>query len=184
MDNLQPAYKYKHQRQERQDELGLNWDSFKWRNYDYAIGRFMSIDPLTEEYNTWSPYVFSGNRVIDARELEGLEPYFPYKSKDAAAENFSQNYNGISIVKDREFATKVYSTGDASGNTIYSYAQPVEGSPAGVNPSKVIVPEGTSEEAMARTHGAYGVLYDNDNFSGLAGDAESRGDMGLAERKI
>src|SRR5690606_41192474 len=54
--------------------LGLNWDSFKWRNYDYAMGRFMSVDPLTEEYQTWSPYVFSGNRVIDARELEGLEP--------------------------------------------------------------------------------------------------------------
>jgi len=68
------SYKYKFQGQERQDELGLNWDSFKWRNYDYAIGRFMNIDPLTEKYNTWSPYVFSGNRVIDARELEGLEP--------------------------------------------------------------------------------------------------------------
>jgi RHS repeat-associated protein len=68
-------YKYKFQGQERQDELGLNWDSFKWRNYDYAIGRFISIDPLTEKYNTWSPYAFSGNRVIDARELEGLEPY-------------------------------------------------------------------------------------------------------------
>jgi hypothetical protein len=35
----------------------------------------MSIDPLTEEYHTWSPYTFSGNRVIDARELEGLEPF-------------------------------------------------------------------------------------------------------------
>lgn len=34
----------------------------------------MNIDPLTEEYHTWSPYVFSGNRVVDARELEGLEP--------------------------------------------------------------------------------------------------------------
>ncbi|WP_395092544.1 DUF3238 domain-containing protein [Vaginella massiliensis] len=69
------SYKYKYQGQERQDELRLNWDSFKWRNYDYAIGRFCNIDPLTEEYHTWSPYVFSGNRVIDARELEGLEPY-------------------------------------------------------------------------------------------------------------
>jgi DNA gyrase/topoisomerase IV subunit A len=35
----------------------------------------MSIDPLTEKYNTWSPYTFSGNRVVDSRELEGLEPY-------------------------------------------------------------------------------------------------------------
>jgi RHS repeat-associated protein len=73
--NLQVNYKYKFQGTERQDELGLNWDSYKYRNYDYAIGRFMSIDPLTEEYHTWSPYVFSGNRVVDARELEGLEPY-------------------------------------------------------------------------------------------------------------
>jgi RHS repeat-associated protein len=72
--SLSLNYDYKFQGQERQDELGLNWDSFKWRNYDYAIGRFMSIDPLTEEYHTWSPYVFSGNRVVDSRELEGLEP--------------------------------------------------------------------------------------------------------------
>jgi len=34
----------------------------------------MSVDPLTEKYVDWGPYVFSGNRVIDARELEGLEP--------------------------------------------------------------------------------------------------------------
>jgi RHS repeat-associated protein len=68
------TYKYKFQGQERQDELGLNWDSFKWRNYDMAIGRFMSIDPLTEKYMDWTPYAFSGNRVVDSRELEGLEP--------------------------------------------------------------------------------------------------------------
>src|SRR5690625_7765674 len=35
-------YQYKFQGQERQDELGLNWDSFKWRNYDYAIKRFFN----------------------------------------------------------------------------------------------------------------------------------------------
>ncbi|MGV0923422.1 DUF6443 domain-containing protein [Empedobacter tilapiae] len=66
-------YKYKYQGQERQDELGLNWDSFKWRNYDYAIGRFMSIDPLAEQYSYQSPYNFAENRVVDGRELEGLE---------------------------------------------------------------------------------------------------------------
>jgi RHS repeat-associated protein len=51
-------FKYKYQGQERQDELGLNWDSFKWRNYDYAIGRFMSIDPLSEKYSYQSHYNF------------------------------------------------------------------------------------------------------------------------------
>jgi RHS repeat-associated protein len=67
------GYNYKYQGQERQDELGLNWDSFKWRNYDMAIGRFMSIDPLAEKYSYQSPYNFSENRVVDSRELEGLE---------------------------------------------------------------------------------------------------------------
>ena len=67
------AHKYKFQGQERQDELGLNWDSFKYRNYDYAIGRFMSIDPLAEKYNYQSPYNFSENKVVSHIELEGLE---------------------------------------------------------------------------------------------------------------
>jgi hypothetical protein len=54
----------------------LNWDSFRFRNYDYAIGRFMTIDPLAEQFPQWSPYVFSGNLVTMAKELEGLEPAF------------------------------------------------------------------------------------------------------------
>ena len=66
-------YKYKYQGQERQYELNLNWDSFKWRNYDYAIGRFMSIDPLSEEYVYNSPYAFQENKMGLGRELEGLE---------------------------------------------------------------------------------------------------------------
>ncbi len=51
----------------------LNRDNFKYRNYDYAIGRFMSVDPLAEKYAYNGVYNFSENRVLDARELEGLE---------------------------------------------------------------------------------------------------------------
>ncbi|MGH2667492.1 putative toxin, partial [Flavobacterium sp.] len=71
-------YNYKYQGQERQDELGLNWDSFKWRNYDYAIGRFMSIDPLSEDYRYNSPYAFQENKMGMGRELEGLELTSPW----------------------------------------------------------------------------------------------------------
>ncbi|MEC4048616.1 hypothetical protein OX284_004180 [Flavobacterium sp. SUN046] len=70
---FKPAYNYKYQGQERQDELGLNWDSFKWRNYDMAIGRFMSIDPLSEKFAYQSHYNFSEDRVVDSREFEGME---------------------------------------------------------------------------------------------------------------
>ena len=37
------------------------------------VGRFFNIDPLAEKYTYNSTYAFSENRVIDARELEGLE---------------------------------------------------------------------------------------------------------------
>uniref|UniRef100_UPI000ACB6785 RHS repeat-associated core domain-containing protein n=1 Tax=Chryseobacterium sp. CCH4-E10 TaxID=1768758 RepID=UPI000ACB6785 len=67
-----PAYQYKFQGQELQE---TGWYSFKWRNYMSDVGRFFNIDPLAEKYNTWTPYAFSGNRVIDAREIEGLEPH-------------------------------------------------------------------------------------------------------------
>lgn len=66
------SYRYGFQGQEKQKETG--WSSFKWRNSIPELGRFFNVDPLSEEYNTWSVYAFSGNRVIDARELEGREP--------------------------------------------------------------------------------------------------------------
>src|SRR5690606_28988183 len=66
-------YNYKYQGQELQEELGLNWYSFKWRNYMPDIGRFFNVDPLSEKYAYQSHYNFAENRVVDGIELEGLE---------------------------------------------------------------------------------------------------------------
>jgi RHS repeat-associated protein len=55
------------------DELGLNWIQFKWRNHDPQIGRFIEIDPLSEDYAYNSTYAFSENRVTSSVEIEGLE---------------------------------------------------------------------------------------------------------------
>ncbi|WP_051190339.1 DUF6443 domain-containing protein [Kaistella palustris] len=71
-DPMAIPYNYKFQEQELQE---TGFYAFKWRQYMPDVGRFFNIDPVAEKYNTWSPYTFSGNRVIDARELEGLEPY-------------------------------------------------------------------------------------------------------------
>jgi RHS repeat-associated protein len=67
--------RWKFQSQEHIDDLGLNWDQFKWRNHMPDIGRFFNVDKLAEKYPYWTPYAFSGNQVVNARELEGLEPY-------------------------------------------------------------------------------------------------------------
>jgi RHS repeat-associated protein len=64
---------WKFQGQENVDELGLGWDSFKWRNHQPEIGRFFNVDPLAEKYTYNSPYAFSENHVTSHVELEGLE---------------------------------------------------------------------------------------------------------------
>ena len=66
--------KFKYQGQERNDDLGLNWDSFKWHNYNYAIGRFMSIDPLAEQMRRFSPYNYAFNNPIYFFDNEGNIP--------------------------------------------------------------------------------------------------------------
>ncbi len=61
------------QGQRLDDELGINYIQFKWRNHDPQIGRFIEIDPLAEKYVYNSTYAFSENKVIRHVELEGLE---------------------------------------------------------------------------------------------------------------
>jgi RHS repeat-associated protein len=63
----------KFQGQPFDNELGLDWYGFKWRNHDPQIGRFIQIDPLSEEYVHNSTYAFSENKVTSHFELEGLE---------------------------------------------------------------------------------------------------------------
>lgn len=88
------TYKIKYQGQERQDEMGLNWDSFKWRNYDYAIGRFFNIDPLAEDYVYNSPYAFAENKVIANFELEGLEAVSIHTRSFAPFKTFGGGFSG------------------------------------------------------------------------------------------
>lgn len=66
--------KYKtFQGQKFDDDLGVNYYSFKYRNHDPQIGRFIQIDPLADDYVYNSTYAFSENKVTGNVELEGLE---------------------------------------------------------------------------------------------------------------
>jgi RHS repeat-associated protein len=168
-DYVANTNKYKFQGQELQDELGLNWDSFKYRNYDMVIGRFMSIDPLSEEYNEWSPYVFSGNRVIDAIELEGLEPYRLFGSEKDAAGNWAEIYNYKSIMENREYNSTIGKSVDANGKIWYSYGPPNVGDEHSSTSSPA--PQGTTPVAFVHSHAAWSPGpawsdgYNNNEFS-------------------
>jgi len=70
-----PEYRYGFQGQEKDDEVKGNGNSlnFKFRMHDPRVGRFFAVDPLTPKYPHYSPYSFSGNKVVHMVELEGLE---------------------------------------------------------------------------------------------------------------
>ncbi len=63
--------------QEHQDELGLGWISYKWRNADPALGRFFGIDPIAEDYPNQILYQFASNNPVWKIEIEGLEGFVP-----------------------------------------------------------------------------------------------------------
>jgi RHS repeat-associated protein len=47
--------------------------AFEYRMHDTRIGRFWSVDPLAGKFPWNSVYAFAENRVVDGKELEGLE---------------------------------------------------------------------------------------------------------------
>ena len=58
------------------DDFGFNLLSYKFRFHDPAIGRFISIDPLAEEFSYNSTFAFAENKLGLGMEYEGLEVLF------------------------------------------------------------------------------------------------------------
>lgn len=132
---------------------------------------------MAENYHTWSTYAFSGNRVVDARELEGLEPHVLFNTRENAAANFGQQYNGRSILNKREIGAVIYFK-YVDGEKYYAYNNPTigeaHGIPQGVN---MKLPKGTAAAAYIHAHGNEDKEYDDENFSG---DPSGGGDKGVA----
>ena len=70
IDNFQPEYKYQYNGKELQDELQLNLYDFGARNYDPAIVRFTSFDPVL--HYKQSPYVAFYNNPVYWADPTGM----------------------------------------------------------------------------------------------------------------
>ncbi len=46
---------------------------YGFRIYNPRVGRFLSVDPLTNKYPELTPYQYASNRLIDGIDLDGLE---------------------------------------------------------------------------------------------------------------
>lgn len=81
--------------QDLDDDLGLNWYQFKYRNHDPQIGRFVQIDPLADKFVYNSTYAYAENKPTLGIDLEGLE-LLPFNSawfKMAATQSASYGTN-------------------------------------------------------------------------------------------
>ncbi len=50
-----------------------NQQDYGMRIYDPRLGRFLSVDPISDEYPQLTPYQFASNRPIDGIDRDGLE---------------------------------------------------------------------------------------------------------------
>jgi RHS repeat-associated protein len=48
---------------------------YGFRIYNPRIGRFLSVDPIADQYPWYTPYQFGGNTPIQAIDLDGMEEY-------------------------------------------------------------------------------------------------------------
>ena len=67
-------YQYKYNSKEFQDELGLNVTAMDFRQYDNALGRFNSIDALSDIEHNYSTYSYSRNNPNIFTDPSGMSP--------------------------------------------------------------------------------------------------------------
>ncbi|WP_282162855.1 RHS repeat domain-containing protein [Ulvibacterium marinum] len=68
-------YRYAFNGKELDNEIkgeGVQYD-YGFRIYDARISRFLSEDPLSDNYAFYTPYQFAGNKPISSIDLDGLE---------------------------------------------------------------------------------------------------------------
>lgn len=72
------AYRYGFNGKERDKDMNsLTAYDYGFRIYNPAIGKFLSVDPLTSSYPWYTPYQFAGNKPIWCIDLDGLEEALP-----------------------------------------------------------------------------------------------------------
>lgn len=64
------------------------------RIYNPALGRFLSVDPITKNYPELTPYQFASNKPIRAIDLDGLEA-LDYDFAGNAADEIMNGFIGI-----------------------------------------------------------------------------------------
>ena len=66
-----PRNGYLYNGKELNKDFGLDWLNYGARWYDPAIARWNAIDPMAEQYYSYSPYHYAGNDPIKNIDPDG-----------------------------------------------------------------------------------------------------------------
>lgn len=143
---------------ERDQTTGLDYRGARY--YDSDVARFLSLDPLAQEFPAWNPYSYVLGDPIALTDPNGEGPGDLFKTTDAAANDWGQTYGEKSIIKNREYGSVIYVV-EKNGETFYTYKRAKKGSKDATSLRKN--PRKTVAVADIHSHGAYDSSSDNSN---------------------
>ena len=119
---------------------------YGFRIYNPRVGRFLSIDPLTNKFPWYTPYQFAGNKPIWAIDMDGLEDV--YYTVNVVKNGIGQT-EIQSVTEDKTKAVHWYNhnkTGELGDGILFTYrteTQDMDGKPLSIVSTDVFVPKST-----------------------------------------
>jgi RHS repeat-associated protein len=72
LGTISPLNDYAYNGKELNEDFGLNLSDYGARWYDAALGRWWSVDPLTEDFTSWSSYAYVYDNPVSHIDSDGL----------------------------------------------------------------------------------------------------------------
>ena len=179
------AKKWQFGGKEYNEEFGLNWYDYGFRNYQADLGRWMNIDPLAEAYTNTSAYAYVDNNPVFFVDPDGLridvgnifdkdeDGNFIHQELAEAFTLFAKSDVGNKILS--KFAEGGQEIGLADGSTL-SFKESGEFDSQGID----LAFQATN---LNEAKGGEGAVSDERNDSGPNGQTGAVGGIGNLERR-
>ncbi|MDW7691788.1 DUF6443 domain-containing protein [Flammeovirgaceae bacterium SG7u.111] len=161
-----PDHKFQYNGKEKQEEFGLHWADYGWRNYDSQLGRWHGIDNLAEKYMSFSPYHYTGNNSISQIDYDGQDYgiYFDHENNTitiranyyTASEDI-QSANNATSFWNNQSGNFTYTLGEGEDSKIYTVN--FELSVTEVKVKKGGVKDGVLNNALKKDKSGEGNIY-------------------------